>query len=123
MATFPSLTPNLRSLNLGNYPQVVHVAVSGINLRFLQGSKRINQILTLGYSNITETDLQLIYTHYETQEGTLVPFDLPAAVWEGYASVPISAVDYNWRYAGTIAVDTGSPLRYNVNVQLASVVL
>ena len=123
MATFPSLTPNSRSLDLGNYPQVVHVAVSGINLRFLQGSKRINQILTLGYSNITETDLQLIYTHYETQEGTLVPFDLPAAVWEGYASVPISAVDYNWRYAGTIAVDTGAPLRYNVSVQLASVVL
>lgn len=123
MATFPSLTPNSRSLDLGNYPQVVHVAVSGVNLRFLQGSKRINQILTLGYSNITETDLQLIYTHYETQEGTLVPFDLPAAVWEGYASVPISAVDYNWRYAGTIAVDTGAPLRYNVSVQLVSVVL
>ena len=123
MATFPSLTPNSRSLDLGNYPQVVHVAVSGINLRFLQGSKRINQILTLGYSNITETDLQLIYTHYETQEGTLVPFDLPAAVWAGYASVPISAVDYNWRYAGTIAVDTASPLRYNVSVQLVSVVL
>lgn len=123
MATFPLLTPNSRSLDLGNYPQVVHVAVSGINLRFLQGSKRTNQILTLGYSNITETDLQLIYTHYETQEGTLVPFDLPAAVWEGYASVPISAVDYNWRYAGTIAVDTGAPLRYNVSVQLVSVVL
>ena len=123
MATFHSLTPNSRSLDLGDYPQVVHVAVSGINLRFLQGSKRINQILTLGYSQITETDLQLIYTHYETQEGTLVAFDLPAAVWEGYASVPISAVDYNWRYAGTIAVDTGSPLRYNVNVQLVSVVL
>ena len=123
MATFPALTPTLRSLDLGNYPQVVHVAVSGINLRFLQGSKRINQILTLGYSNITETDLQLIYTHYETQEGTLVPFDLPAAVWAGYASVPISAVDYNWRYAGTIAVDTGAPLRYNVSVQLVSVVL
>lgn len=123
MATFPALMPNLRSLDLGNYPQVVHVAVSGVNLRFLQGSKRINQILTLGYSNITETDLQLIYTHYETQEGTLVPFDLPAAVWAGYASVPISAVDYNWRYAGTISVDTGAPLRYNVSVQLVSVVL
>jgi len=123
MATFPSLTPNSRSLDLGNYPQTVHVAVSGINLRFLQGSKRINQILTLGYFQITETDLQLIYTHYETQEGTLVAFDLPAAVWEGYASVPISAVDYNWRYAGTISVDTGSPLRYNVTVQLVSVVL
>lgn len=123
MATFPALTPNSRALNLGNYPQVVHVAASGINLRFLQGSKRINQILTLGYSNITETDLQLIYTHFETQEGTLIPFDLPAAVWSGYASVPISAVDYNWRYAGTIAVDTGSPLRYNVSVQLLSVVL
>lgn len=123
MAIFPSLTPNSRSLDLGDYPQVVHVAVSGINLRFLQGSKRINQILTLGYSNITETDLQLIYTHYETQEGTLVAFALPAAVWEGYASVPISAVDYNWRYAGTISVDTASPLRYNVSVQLVSVVL
>lgn len=123
MATFPSLTPNSRSLDLGDYPQVVHVAVSGINLRFLQGAKRINQILTLGYSNITETDLQSIYTHYETQEGTLVAFALPAAVWEGYASVPISAVDYNWRYAGTISVDTGSPLRYNVSVELVSVVL
>ena len=123
MAIFPSLTPNSRSLDLGDYPQVVHVGASGINLRFLQGSKRINQILTLGYFQITETDLQLLYAHYETQEGTLVAFALPSAVWEGYASVPISAVDYNWRYAGTISVDTGSPLRYNVSVQLLSVVL
>ena len=123
MATFPALTPNFRALSLGDYPQVVHIAASGINLRFLQYVIRINQTLTLGYSNITETDLQSIYTHFETQEGTLVPFDLPAAVWEGYASVPISAVDYNWRYAGTISVDTGSPLRYNVSVQLVSAVL
>ena len=64
MATFPALKPTARSLLLGDYPQGIFNALSGANVRFLRGTKRIDQRLNLSYQYITETELQLIYTHY-----------------------------------------------------------
>ena len=120
MATFPALTPNARSLSLGNYPQLEYTGVSGGSIRFLQNTLRVAQTLTLTYNAITEADLYLIRDHFETQQGTLIPFDLPAAVWAGYSTVPISQVDYEWRYAGTFSVEPNTPGRFNVEVQLES---
>lgn len=123
MATFPALKPTARSLILGNYPQVTFAAVSGVNVRFLQGTKRVDQRLNLSYQYLTETQLQLIYDHYEVQEGTLIAFDLPSIVWSGYTAVPVSAVDYEWRYATSFSVDTPSPLRYSLVIELIAAVV
>lgn len=120
MATFPALTPNARTLSLGNYPQLEYTGSSGASVRFLQNTLRVAQTLTLSYVAITETDLDLILDHFETQQGTLLAFDLPSAVWAGYSSVPISAVDYEWRYAGAFSVEPNTPGRFNVEVQLES---
>ena len=121
MATFPALTPNARSLSLGNYPQLEYTGTSGVSVRFLQNTKRVGQRLSLTYQAITEASLQLIYDHYETQQGTLIDFDLPPEVWAGYSSVPISAVDYSWRYAGSFSVEPNTPGRFNVSIELESV--
>lgn len=120
MATFPALTPNGRTLGLGNYPQLSHSSASGVSVRFLQGVKRIGQKLTLEYKALTETQINLIYTHYEGQEATLIPFDLPSAVWSGYSSVPISAVDYKWRYESPFSVEPIGQNRFNVTIELVS---
>lgn len=123
MATFPALKPTARSLLLGNYPQGIFNALSGANVRFLKNTKRIDQQLNLNYQHITETELQLIYDHYAGQEGTLIPFDLPAIVWDGYTSIPVSVVDYEWRYASNFSVNTSSPLRYNLVIELIAAVV
>lgn len=121
MATYPALTPNGRNLSFGNYPQLEYVGTSGVSTRFLQGTLRVGQRLTLVYNSLSETDINQIYSHYDGQQGTLLSFTLPAAVWAGYSSVPISAVDYEWRYAAPLTIGTSGVNRFTVTVELESV--
>lgn len=123
MAVFPSLTPNARSLGLGNYPQLEYTGTSGASVRFLQNTKRVNQTLTLTFNSITETQINLIYAHYEEQQSTLIPFTLPSTVWAGYDAVPIAAVDYEWRYARSFSVSPSTPGHFNVTIELESVII
>ena len=123
MATFPALTPNARSLSLGDTPQVIHKAASGANVRFRYGGNHLDQVLSLTFNAITESDLNLIYAHYKGQEGDLIAFDLPSTVWSGYTTVPISASTFDWRYAGAFSVSpAAAPGRFNLEVELVSVV-
>ena len=122
MATFPALTPNTRSLGLGNYPQESYIGPSGASVRFLQNTKRVKQMLALTYKSLTEAQLVLLLDHYETQNGSLVPFDLPSEVWAGYGSVPISSVDYEWRYAESLSVDPSAINRFDVTINLEIVI-
>lgn len=121
MATFPALTPSTRSLVYGDYPQGTFEAVSGANVRFKYGTDRLTQRLTLGYEYLSESEVQQLLDHYEGQQGALIAFALPAEVWAGYATVPVPAVDYEWRYAGSFEVGIASPLRYNTSIDLESV--
>lgn len=123
MATFPALKPNGRSLGLGNTPQLEYAAVSGANVRFLQGIKQVDQTLTLTYNSISESDLYLIYNHYEGQQGSLLSFALPAVIWSGYTAVPVSNVDYQWRYVGGLSVTPTVPGRFSLEVTLQSEVI
>lgn len=122
MATFPTLTPNARSLTLGNTPQLEYTGASGGSVRFLNNTKRTAQKLTLTYESITEASLQLIFAHYEAQQGSLLPFDLPAAIWSGYTVVPVPAVDYDWRYASSPQVSPTVPGRFSLTIELQSVI-
>jgi hypothetical protein len=122
MATFPALTPNARSLSLGDYPQAAYTGPSGASVRFLQNTKRIKQTLVLTYKSLTETQINLLFSHYETQNGSLVPFDLPSEVWAGYDSTPISSVDYEWRYAASFSVEPSTFNRFDVTINLESVI-
>jgi len=120
MATFPAITPNGRSLALGDYPQLEYVGTSGVPVRFLQNTKRVQQRLSLVYNSLTETNVNAIYNHFDGQQGSLIPFPLPAAIWAGYSSVPISVLDYQWRYANTLSITPTAPGRFNVTVELES---
>ena len=121
MATFPNLEPDSRQLGYGDYPQTTFEGISGVDIRFRHSTDRIAQILTLGYSLLSESEAQQILDHYETQQGQLIEFDLPSNVWAGYTTVPISASDYNWRYAEPPEISIAAPLRYQVTVSLESV--
>lgn len=119
MATFPSLEPASRQISFGDYPQLVYAGTSGATIRFLQGTDRVNQLLKLGFTYLSETQMYLILDHYNGQEGTLLPFDLPAEIWAGLTTAPIG-VEYEWRYASEISIDQAAPLTYNVQVELVS---
>jgi hypothetical protein len=118
MAVFPAIEPTSRALTFGDYPQLTYAAVSGGNVRFLQGTKRISQVLSLGYQYLSEAEAQQILDHYSGQEGTLLPFDLPSAVWAGYSTPPIDSVDYEWRYTGPFEVAIPAPIQYNMTIEL-----
>jgi hypothetical protein len=72
MATFPSLEPASRQISFGDYPQLVYTGTSGATVRFLQGTDRVNQLLKLGFTYLSETQMYLILDHYNGQEGTLL---------------------------------------------------
>lgn len=121
MADFPALEATSRVYAPGDYPQQIHTGASGGDVRFIQGTDRVTQKLTLGYEYLTESEAQQILDHFETQQGSLIPFDLPSTIWAGYTTPPVSSSDYQWRYVSAFSVNAGAPLRYNMNIQLETV--
>lgn len=121
MATFPSLAPRTRSLTLGDIPQQVYIGTSGGEVRFKHGTSYIAQQLTLGYEYLSESEAQQILDHYAGQQGSLIPFDVSAAVWGGYTAAPVSSVSYQWRYTSSPEVGVASPRRYNLTIDLETV--
>ncbi len=123
MTTFPSLEPETRALVYGDYPQNVHEGLSGGNVRFKVGAKRIAQRLTITYEYLTETEAQTLLTHYNGQNGSIVPFDLSSSVWAGYSTPPVSSSSYQWRYAQSFQISLSSPNRYSTSIEFISVPL
>lgn len=123
MADFPSIKPNARSISLGNTPQLEYNAPSGANVRFLQGTKRVQQRLSMSFNALTESELYSIYDHYDGQQGSIIPFALPAIIWNGYTTQPISSVDYEWRYAGTFTVAPRGVSRFSLQINLESAII
>mgnify|MGYP003121378895 FL=1 len=121
MADFPSLEPTTRAYGLGDTPQVLFDGISGVGVRFKQGSDRVDQLLSLGYEYLTESEAKQIIDHYNGQQGSLIAFDLPSVVWSGYTTPPVSSSDYQWRYASAFDVSIASPLRYYINVELVAI--
>ena len=123
MATFPSVTPNQRSLTLGDFPGARHEGTSGVGASFLfSTADRVNQLLSLQFRAITEEQKNLIADHFVGQEGGLLPFDLPSEIWSGYSTVPVSSSDYQWRYNASLEVEPGGIAgRFNVGVKLVAV--
>ena len=123
MATFPAITPNSRSLTLGDFPGARHEGVSGVGVSFLfSDTDLVQQFLSIVYLSITETQQREITDHFVGQEGGLIPFDLPSAIWSGYSTVPVSSSDYQWRYAEPLKIDPGGITgRFNVAVELVAI--
>lgn len=123
MANFPSIVPNKRTFGLGNNPQEQYESPDGVGVRFLHSNtKRVGQTLSLQFIALTETQINSITNHFAGQEGSLIAFDLPSEIWSGYSTVPVSASDYQWRYASTFNIESGGVTgRFNVSIELVAV--
>lgn len=117
--TFPALVPSVRTFTSGDVPQSSQVSLSGVNTGFRRGNRRMQQTLTLGYTNLTETQLNLIKDHYIDRQGTFDIFFLSAEVWNGYTAPPVNLLDsFAWRYAGPPTISDGIVGRWSVDVEL-----
>lgn len=125
MANFPAITPNSRQFQMGNFPQQSYEGPSGISVRFLFNKTDSPQhSLTLGYVGLTEDQANSVTDHYFAQQGSLISFNLPAAIWSGYSAVPVSSSIYQWQYSGPFSVEQGGvPGRFNIEVAIQSVLI
>jgi hypothetical protein len=122
MATFPSLTPTTRLYTQGDFPSAIQSSSSGATTGFRRGNRRINQTLQLTFDNLTETQVNLIRTHYDGQNGSFEIFLLDANTWSGYTTPPVPLIsDFVWLYATPPTISDGITSKWNVEVELISV--
>jgi len=62
---FPSVKPSSRSYEPGDYPSNTFESLDGTKTHLRYGNKRVNASLTLGFSNISDSDAALILANYE----------------------------------------------------------
>ena len=119
--TFPALVPSARTFTTGDTPQSAQSALSGVRTSFRRGSRRIGQTLSLSFGNLSETQLNLVKTHYIDRQGTFGFFFLEADVWSGYATPPIPLVsNYAWRYSEPPTISDGIVGKWAVDVELVT---
>ena len=122
MATFPSLTPTTRLYTQGDFPSAIQSSSSGATTGFRRGNRRINQTLQLTFDNLTETQVNLIRTHYDGQNGSFEIFYLSSSTWNGYTTPPVALVsDFAWLYATPPTISDGITSKWNVEIELVSV--
>ena len=93
--TFPAIIPSSRTFSPGDIPRSLQVSLSGATEGFRRGNRRIQQTLSLGFTDLNETQLNLIKAHFVDREGTFGLFYLSAEAWNGYTTPPISP-DRDW---------------------------
>jgi len=122
MATFPAIIPTTRLYTQGDFPGSIQASSSGVTTGFRRGNRRINQTLQLTFDNLTETQVNLIRTHYDGQNGSFEIFYLSSSTWSGYTTPPVSLVtDFAWLYATPPTISDGIVSKWNVEVELVSV--
>ena len=57
---FPTIKPSSRTFTPGRYPQVEFVAQNGAKTVLRYGNKQVDAKLTLGFTNITDEQVNLI---------------------------------------------------------------
>ena len=121
MSLFPSIKPAKRDFALGTLPVSTYSSLSGKEVRVILGDTTFGHSIALSFSNIQEPAVKLITDHWYGQQGTALAFNLPQAVWAGWAEYE-SAITPNqkWRYSGQPNISAVSPGIMNVSVELIS---
>ena len=122
MATFPSLTPTTRLYIQGDFPSAIQQSSNGATTGFRRGNRRINQTLQLTFDNLSETEVNLIRSHYDGQNGSFSVFFLSSTTWSGYNSPPVALLsDFAWLYATPPTISDGITTKWNIEIELVSV--
>ena len=110
MATFPSIVPSSRLLITGDFPNVLQSSLSGVTTGYRRGNRRVEQVLQLSFAHLTETQVNLIRTHFDGQSGSFENFFLTSST-------------FAWIYSTPPTITDSIPSRWNVQVELKTVPL
>ena len=67
---FPPIKPSSRSYDPGEYPSTTFESLNGTKTHIRFSNRRVNAKLTLGFSNIPDSDAVLILKNYEDVNST-----------------------------------------------------
>ena len=126
---FPTLIPNSRRFDPGNWPVKTFNAQNGTEIRLLYGSQRFNLQIDLNNSNISDADAEAFLAHYLAQNGTFRAFNFSAveatAIFGGWKGTPVALLapaGVEWRYGGPPKISSVAPGVSTVSVVLKGVI-
>ena len=67
---FPTIKPSSRTFTPGRYPQTEFVAQNGAKTVLRYGNKQVDAKLTLGFTNLTDSEVNQILDKYEEVNST-----------------------------------------------------
>lgn len=122
MATFPTLTPSSRSFTPGRHPHSEIRTLDGLQTRVRTSNVLLEQRLRLTFVALTETQMLSIRSHYNTQQGRFLSFNIPDSLLSGMTTpANFTPTGYSWIYADTPTVEDIGLQRYTVSVELVTV--
>ena len=126
---FPTLIPNSRQFDPGNWPVKSYNAQNGTEIRLLYGNTRFNLQIGLTYSNISDADTERFLVHYLGQNGTFKAFNFTTAEataifggWKGTPVALLAPAGVEWRYEGPPKIDGVVPGISTVSIVLKGVI-
>lgn len=118
MSTFPTLAPNSISVSHGE-PQISEYQGFGIGpIRFRHNNFINKQGFTFTYRGLEQASVELLRTHYRTNNGTADRFSVPIALFGGLNVVTSNSV---FRYTETPTEEHIGVKLYNVSVSIEAV--
>jgi hypothetical protein len=124
---YPEIRPSSRQIDPGGWPVKTYNAQDGAEVRLLYGNRRTQMKLGLAYQNISDSEAELFFQHFESVKGTFETFDLTgntavSAGWDGASSVITGQGSGNrWRYDAPPTIENVRPGVSNVSVSLVGV--
>jgi hypothetical protein len=99
IAPYPPVVPVVRRYSFGSFAVSREANLSGGVIKFLHSDYSNALSMTLEYEYLTQLEMLSIRDHYRNQDGSMVPFLLPAEIWAGHSSVDnIVPAGTRWRY-------------------------
>jgi hypothetical protein len=122
MDNFPALAPTTRTFTVGDVPRHFQSGLNGITVGYRTGNRRVNQTLEVSFDYLTQTQMNLIQTHYINAKGTYDIFFLSAEIWGDYVNPPVPLLsDYAWRYSTQPSITDVGFDRFSVAVGLQTI--
>jgi|TARA_R100000479_G_C6367064_1_gene195380 hypothetical protein len=119
---FPAISPNTRVYSTGGFVTVERSGADGSYNAFRRGSRQVGQTLKLQFRYLTETNMNLIKSHYLDRKGSFDFFLASGELWGDYSDEPPVPLLGNtvWRFARPPVVTDVSFDRFDVSVDLVS---
>ena len=128
--SFPTIKPSSRSYTPGTYPQVEFVAQNGAKTVLRYGNKKVDAKLSLGFTNITDSQASEILDLYEevnsdydyisfTSANALAGINSSSLV-NNMAEKDSNGVKLRYRFDGPPSVSSVRPGRSNVQCKFVA---